>query len=258
MNDIVCRFMIPISTLIIDDMAIAREQLRHDLVTHVPQASIVGEADSVVSGLKAIKKLRPQVVLLDIQLGDGTGFDILELLNEVNFNIIFTTASDAYALKAFRFAAIDYLLKPIDARLLKKSFDRVREQLMNKDQVEIATDAYRNQGVSNTIALHTIDSMHVVKIEDIVRCKADDNYTHFFFQDGTKLMVSKTLKTYDQMLSDYPFLRVHQSHLVHAKFIKAFIKTDGGYVELVSGEHIPVATRRRSKVVDFLQQRSTE
>ena len=258
MNDIVDSFMIPISTLIIDDMAIAREQLRHDLQTHVPHAEIVGEADSVVNGLKAIKKHRPQVVLLDIQLGDGTGFDILELLDEVNFKLIFTTASDAFAVRAFRFAAIDYLLKPIDSQLLAEAFERVQEQLMNKDQVEIAADAYRNQGVSHTIALHTLDSMHVVKIDDIVRCKADDNYTHFFFSDGTKLMVSKTLKTYDQMLSDYPFLRVHQSHLVHAKFIKAFVKTDGGYLELISGEHIPVATRRRSKVVDFLQQRSTE
>jgi len=249
--------MIPITTLIIDDMAIARDQLRQDLAQHVPQAEIIGEADGVLSGLKAIKKHRPQVVLLDIQLGDGTGFDILEVLDTIDFNIIFTTASDAYAVKAFRYAAIDYILKPLEVQLLQEAFQRVEKQLTASDQIQLAADAYRNQGQSDTIALHTLDSIHVVKIQDIVRCKADDNYTHFYFKDGQRIIVSKTLKTYDQMLQEHDFIRVHQSHLVNMAYVVAFQKKDGGYVELENAELIPVATRRRTMVVNQLAQRNT-
>jgi two-component system LytT family response regulator len=201
-----------------------------------------------------LKQSTPEIVFLDIQLGDGTGFDILELLDQINFNIIFTTASDAYAVKAFRFSAIDYLLKPIDPDDLKAAVEKASQTKRTPNEslemlMEHSRQVYKPL---KRLALNTLEKIHVVNISDIVRCEADVNYTLFFFSDKTKLLVTKTLKDFEDMLKDHQFLRVHQSHLVNTNFIKEFVKGDGGYLMMHDGSSVPVSTRKRNSVVEAL------
>lgn len=243
-----------IKAVIIDDLKEARENLKKDLDNYCPEIVLIGEADSVVSGTKIIKSLQPNLVFLDIQLGDGSGFDILEILGEINFNVIFTTASDAYALKAFKFSAIDYLLKPIDPDDLIEAIKKVEQSKKTNHAsidllLEHSKQAYKPM---KRLALNTLDKIHVVNISDIIRCEADVNYTLFYFADKTKLLVTKTLKDFEEMLNEHQFLRVHQSHLVNTNCIKEFVKGDGGYLMMNDGSSVPVSTRKRNSVVEAL------
>jgi two-component system LytT family response regulator len=243
-----------LKAVIIDDIRESRDALKRELESYCPNVEIIGEADSVVSGAKLLKQNTPEIVFLDIQLGDGTGFDILELLDQINFNIIFTTASDAYAVKAFRFSAIDYLLKPIDPDDLKAAVEKASQTKRTPNEslemlMEHSRQVYKPL---KRLALNTLEKIHVVNISDIVRCEADVNYTLFFFSDKTKLLVTKTLKDFEDMLKDHQFLRVHQSHLVNTNFIKEFVKGDGGYLMMHDGSSVPVSTRKRNSVVEAL------
>ena len=242
--------------IIIDDVEQARKTLRKDLGAYCPQVEIAGEAGGVVDGVKLIKKLQPDVIFLDIQMQDGSGFDLLELLNEINFKIIFTTASDAHAIKAFRFSAIDYLLKPIDPDELKAAIEKLAEKKPSgKENVELLLSNLKEKNKKHTrVALHTQNKIHIVDISDIVRCEADVNYTQFFFRDKTKLLVTKTLKDFDELLSDHGFFRVHQSHLINTHLIKEFIKGDGGYLIMNDGSNVPVSSRKRAEVISMLEE----
>lgn len=240
--------------VIVDDIKSSRESLIADLRQYCPDIAVIGEADSVVSASKILKTLQPQLVFLDIQLGDGSGFDILEILGEINFNVIFTTASDAYALRAFKFSAIDYLLKPIDPDELVAAVEKAGNSKKTDHAsidllMEHSKQAYKPL---KRLALNTLEKIHVVNISDIIRCEADVNYTLFYFSDKTKLLVTKTLKEFEELLKDHHFLRVHQSHLVNTSCIKEFVKGDGGYLVMNDGSHIPVSTRKRNSVVEAL------
>lgn len=243
-----------IKAVIIDDLREARENLKKDLADYCPEIEIIGEADSVVSGSKLLKSTSANLVFLDIQLGDGSGFDILEIIGEVNFNVIFTTASDAYALKAFKFSAIDYLLKPIDPDDLTAAVNKLKQSKKTAAAsldllLEHSKQAYKPM---KRLALNTLDKIHVVNISDILRCEADVNYTTFHFTDKSKLLVTKTLKEFEEMLQDHQFLRVHQSHLVNTNCIREFVKGDGGYLLMNDGSSVPVSTRKRNSVVEAL------
>lgn len=240
--------------VIIDDIKESRGSLRADLETYCPEIEIIGEADSVVSGTKLLKSCKPQLVFLDIQLGDGSGFDILEFIGKVDFNIIFTTASDAYAVKAFRFSAIDYLMKPIDPEQLIAAVKKASEtKKTSSESIELLMEnTKQNHKPIRRLALNTLDKIHIVNIADIVRCEADVNYTTFFFNDKSKLLVTKTLKEFEDLLKDHSFLRVHQSHLVNTNFIREFVKGDGGYLVMSEGSNVPVSTRKRNAVVEAL------
>jgi|ERR1051326_5070576 two-component system LytT family response regulator len=242
--------------VIIDDLEQARQTLRKDLAAYCKEVEVIGEAGGVVEGAKLLRKLKPDVLFLDIQMPDGSGFDLLELLDEIKFKIIFITASDAYAIKAFRFSAVDYLLKPIDPDELKASVEKLGElRPAGKENVELLLNNIREKGKKhNRLALHTQDKIHIVNISDIVRCEANVNYTEFYFNGGKKLLVTKTLKDFDEMLSDNGFFRVHQSHLVNTHYIKEFIKGDGGYLIMNDGSNVPVSSRKRAEVVKMLEE----
>jgi two-component system, LytTR family, response regulator len=243
-----------LKAIIIDDIKESRENLRADLETYCPDVEIIGEADSVVTGSKLLKSSQPNLVFLDIQLGDGSGFDILEIVGEVKFNIIFTTSSDAYAVKAFRFSAIDYLMKPIDPEELQTAVQKASEQKQTpKEAISLLVEQTKNgHKPMKRLALNTLDKIHIVNIADIVRCEADVNYTLFYFIGGTKLLVTKTLKDFEEMLKEHHFIRVHQSHLVNTNLIKEFVKSDGGYLVMNDGTSVPVSTRKRNSVVEAL------
>lgn len=238
--------------VVVDDIDKFRDNLIQDLNDYCPHIEIVGTADGVISAAKEIKAKKPDVVFLDIQINHGTAFDLLEVLGDINFKIIFTTASDEYAIKAFKISAIDYLLKPIDIDELKSAVAKLDAD--NKDDYQLLKSNIKEEEKSNKrLALHSQDKIEIVEIGNIVRCESNINYTQFFFSDGTKLLVTKTLKEFDKMLSEFGFYRVHQSHLINIDHLKEYIKIDGGYLKMQDGSSVPISTRKKSSVLKLLQ-----
>jgi len=233
-----------IKTIIIDDMPLAISSLKADLEEGHPEIDIVATASGVLEAAKLIKQYKPSLLFLDIHMGDGDGFDLLEIIENDQYQVIFTTASRDHAIKAFRFQAVDYLLKPIDANLLALAISKVVKQrqsgLKNKPQ---------QQG---SIALNTQSEIRIVSISNIIRLEAMGNYTQFHIEDGSKVLVTKTLKEFEKSLSDN-FIRVHQSHLVNRDQIKAYIKTEGGYLKMKNDSDVPVSVRKKSYVMDLLK-----
>ncbi len=245
-----------IKAIIIDDIEQARITLKKDLQVYASDVAIIGEANGVVEGAKLLKTMTPDVLFLDIQMQDGSGFDLLDILKDIPFKIIFITASDAHAIKAFRYAAIDYLMKPVDPDELMAALAKLREQKLNENEkYKLLNESLKNhQKPHERLALHTQDKIHIVNITDVLRCESNVNYTEFYFSSGKKLLVTKTLKDFEDLLSDQGFYRVHQSHLVNTKFIKEFVKTDGGYLLMTDGSQIPVSTRKRPEVMKMLEE----
>ncbi len=240
-----------IKAIIVDDMQQAQDLLLADIKTYCPQVEIIGTATGVVSAAKLLKQLDPDLVFLDIELEDGTGFDLLQILPEINFKVIFTTASDQYAIQAFRFAAIDYLLKPLDPDALMDAVNRVQVK-DSREKVDVLLDHYGGKNTDNLV-LHSSDEIKIVPIADVIRCESENNYTTFYFSDKTNFLVSKTLKSYERMLEG-KFLRVHQSHLINLYHVKSYVKSEGGYLLMVDDSIVPVAVRKKNMVMEALER----
>lgn len=243
-----------IKAVIIDDIAQARTTLKEDLSTYCPTVEVIGEAEGVVTGAKLLRKVQPDVIFLDIQMQDGSGFDLLEVLGDIPSQIIFTTAHDTFAIKAFRFSALDYLLKPVDPDLLIAAVEKVTtNSAIPTDRLQVLLDDVQEKKQLTRLALHTMEKIHIVQISDIVRCESSANYTIFYFKDKRQLLVTKTLKEFDNLLSSgHRFLRVHQSHLVNTDYIKEFVKIDGGYLVMTDKAEVPVSSRKRSQVMKMI------
>lgn len=241
--------------IIIDDIEQARTTLKQDLEVYANDFEIIGEASGVVEGAKLLKKMQPDILFLDIQMQDGSGFDLLDLLADIQFKIIFITASDAHAIQAFRYAAIDYLLKPIDPDELQSALQKFRSSGINENEkYRFLNDRLKNfEKPNERLALHSQDKIQIVDIKKIVRCESSINYTTFFFESGEQVVVTKTLKEFEDLLSEQGFFRVHQSHLVNTKFIKEFIKNEGGHLVLLDKTQIPVSVRKRPEVMKMLE-----
>jgi two-component system LytT family response regulator len=242
------------TAILVDDIPSALQLLENDIEQKHPSITVIGKAKSVVEAAKLLRKGEPDILFLDIMLGDGTGFDVLEIFPNLRSKIIFVTASDEYAIRAFKFAAIDYVLKPYSNEDLSTAIEKATQQIQpDKQQLSVLKDSIASPNQRpNKISLHTLDKIIVVELNDIVRCKSDNNYTEFFFQDGTKILVTKTLKTFADLLKNYQFLRVHQSHLVNVSYVKAFIKSDGGYLVLKDKNTVSVSVRKRAEVIGAL------
>ena len=245
--------MTKIKAIIVDDESNNRENLRAALATYCNDVKVVGEADSAITALDLIMKEKPDLAFLDIAMPKGGGFELLESLPSIDFDIIFVTAYDQYALKAIKFCAIDYLLKPIDALELKNAVNKVLTNQLSIDRrqkLELFVANMRK--TQQKIALPQSDHVVFVAVEDIIRCKGEKNYTWFYIKDGRKLLVSKTLKDYMDLLEDSHFFRVHQSHLVNLLQIEKYSRREGGYVITTDGKKIPVARNRKDKLQDLL------
>lgn len=245
-------------TVLIDDVEKSRVALKSDIADYCPELNIVGEAEGVVSGVKLIRSTKPELVFLDIEMGDGNGFDLLEMFENIDFQVVFITGMDAYAIQAFKYSAVDYLLKPVDPEDLERAVERAKERNGAKGQenkIELLLENINERMNAKTrLALHSRDKVDVVEITNIVRCESDDNYTRFFLENGKKILVSKTLKEYDNLLSDHGFLRIHQSHLINPQHIIEFVKTDGGHLLMKDGKEAPVSHRKREVVTKYLEK----
>ncbi|WP_240904719.1 LytR/AlgR family response regulator transcription factor [Sphingobacterium sp. SGR-19] len=243
--------------VLIDDEISNVENLRTLLEKHCSQVAIIATAQNVSDAVDAIEKHLPNLVFLDIQMGDKTGFDVLKLLPSRNFEVIFVTAYDQYGIQAVKFAALDYLLKPIDIEELMHAVNKAEHKLatqMQTSQLDFLLQQLKKpeRNVSK-IALQMQGEIRYVALSDIIRCEAANTYTHFFLSSDEKILVSKSLKEYADLLCPNGFLRTHQSHLVNPKYVKSWLREDGGILLLLSGEKIPISKPNKDNVKQALQ-----
>lgn len=244
------------TALIVDDETSNRENLQQLLQKYAPDVQVCAFAENVDEAIQAIGAHRPQLVFLDIQLHEQSGFDLLKQLDEINFEIIFVTAYDQYGIQAVKFAALDYLLKPIDIDELKFAVNKARlavQQRQKNDRLDYLLDYLKDDNqVKPRIALPMFGETRYVNINDIVRCEADNTYTRFMLIGGERILVSKTLKEYADMLVNHGFLRTHQSHLVNMAYVKSWLREDGGCLLLTDQTKISVSKLKREQVKDAL------
>lgn len=247
-----------VKAVIIDDEKKARLALVNLLERYCPNVIISGEAEGVQSGIKKIRETKPDVIFLDIQMQDGSGFRLLESFDEVNFEIVFTTAFDQYAIKAIKYSALDYLLKPIIPDELIEAVRKVEEKKIIKNSninqnIDVLLNNIKSSNSeSKKIILTTAEKIHVIHVNEILRCESDNYYTNFFFTDGTKLLISKTLKENEKMLKDHNFIRPHKSHLINVKYIKGYMKNDGGFILMSDNSKVPVSRRRKELIIETI------
>ncbi len=245
-----------LKAIIVEDELRSRETLSGMLKLYCKNVNVIAEADGVRAGLNVIKENKPDVLFLDIQMPDGSGFKLLESLDNIDFDIIFTTAYDQFAIKAIKFSAIDYLLKPIfpdDLVAAVKKAEEKQEARNTKKSVEVLLENIRRpESETPKIVLSTSERINVVKVKDIVRCESDNYYTFFYFTDGKRLLVSKTLKENEELLSDYNFIRPHKSHLINVLYIKSYNKQDGGSILMTDGSQVPVSRRKKEKIIEII------
>lgn len=243
-----------IRTLIIDDEKHNRELITYLLKNHFPNVEVIGEADGVQTGINAIRKHIPDLVLLDIKMEDGDAFDLLERIGTVNFKIIFITAFEEFALKAIKFSALDYLLKPVVLEELKASIEKAEKQLVKDLHVQLA-ELSNNllPNIKKRIILRTAEKLYLIPATEIVRCEADRNYTMFFLENGKKIIVSHPLKDFEEILSEQGFYRLHKSHNVNLSFVESYVKADGGYVVLSDGTELPVSVRKKNQLIKLFE-----
>jgi two-component system LytT family response regulator len=244
-------------TIIIDDEAPMRQSLEMMLKVSCPNIKVIATADSVKNGVLAIKRFRPDLVFLDIKMSDGTGFDLLRQLEPIEFKVIFITAYDQYAVKAFKFSAMDYLLKPLDQDELKGAVNKAEKSILLglKIQLEALQSNMRPDDYSvRKIILRTFDSIHLVITREIICCESDGSYTIFHLVNGNSIVVSNRLKEYDEILTGIGFFRAHKSFLINLSHIIRFDKGDGGYVILTNEIKIPVASRKKEQLMELFDK----
>lgn len=244
-----------IRAIIIDDESDARQALRMAIEKYCPGVDILAACSSPEEGLKAIRNFSPGLVFLDIQMPNLSGFDLLEAVGEIHFAVIFVTAYNHYAIKAIKFSALDYLLKPIDPDDLVSAIRKAEKWQAQQDQAfryqSLISNIQHQSGNIGKLAIPTSEGILFLKTADIICCRADGNYTALYLTGSKNMLVSKPLIDFEQMLGDSGFFRIHHSALVNMKHIQKYIKGDGGYVVLSEGHHVDVSRRKKEA---FLQQ----
>lgn len=239
--------------IIIDDEPNAVGLLALRLSQHCPQVEVVASCTSSIRGLQAIFDHQPDVIFLDIEMPQMNGFQVLEAVADFSFALIFVTAYDKFALKAFRYSAVDYLLKPIDAQELKQAIGKVEKQRNTKvEQIDHLKQQWLNptKSLPDRIALPYQNGVAFVELKDVLYCESDDSHTKFFLADGQHYLVSKTLKDIQDLLEERNFLRVHRQYLINLNHIKKFVKGEGSYVVMTNQQTIPVSRIQKDRLVE--------
>jgi two-component system LytT family response regulator len=242
-------------TIIIDDDQLARRGLRRILEQNFEEIEIMGEADSVATGLSLIKEVDPDLVFLDIEMPDGTGFSLLEQLPNVNFKVVFTTSYSDYAITAFKYSAFDYIVKPVLVENVRSTISRINEipVMLEKQRIEVLRkNLTRSNDEDTTIALPEINGFSIIKVVDIIRCEGERNYSRIFFKDGRSVLISRTLLEFDNMLVSHGFFRIHRSHLISLRNVNRYLKTDGGVVEMIDKTQLPVSPKFKDELLNRL------
>lgn len=242
--------------LIIDDEKRIRDFVKRMIDSFGLDLTVYTDGENVETGLASIESLKPDIVFLDIQMPDGTGFDLLNRVKEKNFELIFITAFQEYAIMAIKFSALDYILKPIDEEELKTAIINAIDTIdFKKDDTQFEALSHNllpNQ--KRKLVLKTQESVHVVDLSDIIRCEADKNYTFFYLSNGKKILVSRTLKDFETLLSNQGFYRVQQSHLINLDFIDRYDKQEGGSVILKDGSSVPLSPAKKEQFFTLLEK----
>ena len=237
-----------LKSVIVDDEQKSRESLKILIEDFCEGVEVKALCQNVAEAIEAIEQFKPAVVFLDIQLQRETGFDLLTKIKTVDFDVVFTTAYSEYAIKAFKFAAIDYLLKPIDIQELKSAIEKVAKKSGSNisDRLEQLLGNLRSKSTDTyKLALPTADGLVFVKVNDILYCEASSNYTEIFLANDKKYLVSRTLKEYEDMLADQNFFRIHHSYLINLNSIKKYVRGEGGYVIMNNDKSLDVSKRKK-------------
>lgn len=243
-----------LKAIIVEDEKNSRESLKNLLEEFCVGIEVIGMAGSVAEAVTIISASQPDVVFMDIELQSGTGFEVLNLLPQLNFEVIFTTAFEQYAIKAVKFSSLDYLLKPIDLEELQKAVEKAKKsknQVVYKKQLEtLMLNLKQQQPKLNKICLATSDGFEFANVNEILYCKAEGSYTQFVFNDSKNILVSKHLKEFENLLLEQDFMRIHNSFLINLKEVKKYVKSDGGYIIMNNGDTVSIS---RSKKEDFIE-----
>ena len=243
-----------LKAIIVDDEPYCCESLIALLEDNI-DISVVGVCHNGIEALSAIKTHSPDIVFLDVEMPKMNGFEMLEKLNQVNFEIIFTTSYDQYALKAIRFSAIDYLLKPIDSEELHKAVQKVinRNQKPISQQLEILLQRVHQPSTPiNKIAMPTMEGLQMIPVESIISCESDSNYTVLQLKNNKKLIVSRTLKEIEELLEEHSFVRVHRCYLANLNEVEKYVKGEGGYLVMSDGSSIDVSRNKKEMLMKKL------
>lgn len=243
------------NAVIIDDEIKGRIALKQKLLDYCPEVNVVGEATNGLEGIEQIKRYKPRIIFLDIEMPRMDGFGMLRNIENKSFHIIFTTAYDQYAIKAIKFAAFDYLLKPVDIDELKSCIKRISEQPASQvaGKIEILEENLRTVSQLQKIAIPTLDGLLFFDLSDIIHLDAQSNYTSIHFVDHPRIIASRTLKEFEDMLPASMFFRAHHSHIINLQFIKRYIKGDGGQIELQDGTFIDLARRKKEEFLKLMR-----
>ena len=248
-----------ITSIIIDDEPNNIQNLQTILQIHCPDVTVLATAQNADDGVVAIKQHKPALIFLDIQMPVKSGFDVLTEFSEPDFEVIFITAYDQYGIQAIKFSALDYLLKPINIAEFKLAITKAKEKITAKKKdhnIENLLEYIKaGQGESPKIALPTFNEVMYVKVSHIIRCKADNNYTTFYLENGESILVCKTLKEFADILKPHQFIRTHQSHLVNLQYVKSYLKEDGGTLLLMDQTKIPISRQNRDTIKEALNKK---
>jgi two-component system LytT family response regulator len=251
-----------IRSIIIEDEKVSRDVLKRIIEKNFDDVGVIAEADNVKEAIVLIRQLKPDLVFLDIELEDGSGFKVLESFVDINFQVVFVTAHNQFAINAIKWSALDYILKPVipeDLINVIKKFRKSQTGIENSIKHQAFLENIKDESTeSKKIVISTSNEHYMVSPSNIVRCQSDNYYTIIYFDNGEKVMVSKTLKEYESLLQDCGFLRVHNSHLVNISHIKRFAKPDGGYVEMDDNSEVPVSRRKKALVLEAILNRSAK
>jgi len=244
-----------IKAIIIEDDDLSVSLVTKTIETYVPNISIAAHAKDARTGICAINEHEPDLVILDIRLKDGSGFELIDHFDKPDFKVIFVSSYADYAIKAIKYGVIDYLLKPLVeeelAQALKKADDLIR--LEEKLHAKALGESIKNLNSSNRLVLKSSDQVHLVDIPDIVHIEADGNYSTFYLTDSRKIVISKSTREYEEILLDQGFHRIHKSHIVNINRMSYFDKADGGTLVMCNGDEVPVASRKRDMLMELFE-----
>lgn len=241
--------------VIVDDEASGRNVVRHNLKRFDKDLSVIAEADSVKSGIEVIEALKPDIVFLDVQMQDGTGFDLLLNVRERGFKVIFVTSFDNFAIKAIKYNAADYLLKPIEPDLFQEAVERVFEILENRQPAVSVEQFNNNYNKFDRIGLPMSDCVRFISVESILYCSADGNYTRFFFVDGSNCLVCRNMKYYEDILPQSLFIRIHRSFIINIHYVEKYIKGEIPSIVMANGFQIEISRRKKDELLELLDVR---